>query len=187
MISHLYHLGEDQRLYVPYRAGSGSHTSNIGFVDLKGKPERITEIHELRGYPEFEELIRALNASESSIRTLRVDTAKDEFPRPDYANSFFSMVTCAFEKAGPEDRQYISELYKYFVGYASDSGLPDTVQADFFIVPLTITAGNFSGWCFEIRLYGYGRSESEAKEAWSNGFRVMKDFLLQVDRQNRDF
>lgn len=187
MISDIYQFGEDQRLYVPYRPGQGSHTANVGFIELKAQPERIAEIHELRGFPEFEELIRALNVPESSVRTLRIDTGKGEFPRDTYSHSYFSMLTFCFEVCqGDEDKRYYVELYRFFVQVASPLLPADNVQIDFHLVPLTVKAGNYSGWALEIRLYGYGKSEDDAHGAWAQGFRQVNEFILRIESENRN-
>jgi hypothetical protein len=186
MITHLYLAGEDQRLHIPYRPRSGSHTTNIGFIDLKAQPERIVEIHELTGYPDFEDLIRVLNQPGCSLRTLRVDTAKDDFERPGYSNSYFSFLTVSFEQPHPEDdKRYFSELYGSFTAYASGLILPDAVQVDFYIVPLEVKANKFSGWCLDIRLYGFGASVEEAMKNWSDGLRLVRELLLMVDKNSR--
>lgn len=186
MISNSYQFKEDQRLYVPYGPGKGSNTTNIGFIDLKGQPERMAEIHELRGFPVFEELMRALNAPESSVRTLRIDTAKDEFPRDEYPHSFFSMLTFCFEVCqGEEDKGYYIELYRFFVQVASTLLPGDDVQVDFHLVPLTVRPEDYSGWALEIRLYGYGKSEDGARRAWVRGFRQVNEFMLRIEAENR--
>lgn len=186
MITHLYQAGEDQRLHIPYRPRSGSHATNVGFIDLKAQPERLAEIHELSGYPDFEDLVRVLNQPDCSLRTLRVDTAKDEFDRPGFSSSYFSFLTVSFEQAHPEDdRRYFCELYRSFTAYASGIILPDAVQVDFYIVPLEVTANKFRGWCLDIRLYGFGASEGEAMKHWSDGLRLVRELLLMVDKDSR--
>ena len=185
MISNIYQLGEDQRLYVPYPPGKGSHTTNVGFIDLRSQPERIAEIHELRGFPEFEELVRALNAPESAVRTLRIDTAKDEFPRDEYPRSFFSMLTFCFEAFhGDDDKRYYIDLYRFFVQLASHFLPADDVQVDFYLVPFTVQVSN-NGWALEIRVYGYGKSEDDARSAWVRGFMQVSEFMHRIESENR--
>jgi hypothetical protein len=186
MITHLYHAGEGQCLHIPYRARSGSHTTNVGFIDLKAQPERLAEIHELRGYPDFEDLVRVLNQPDCSLRTLRVDTARDEFDRPGFSNSYFSFLTVSFEQAHPEDdRRYFRELHRSFTAYNAALNVPDAVQVDFYIVPLEVTVNKFRGWCLDIRLYGFGTSEEEAMKNWSDGLRLVRELLLMVDTASR--
>lgn len=153
---------------------------------MKGQLERIAEIHELRGFPEFEELMRALNAPESSVRTLRIDTVKDEFPRDEYPHSVFSMLTFCFEVCqGDEDKRYYVELYRFFVQIASRFLPTDDVQIDFHLVPLTVKSLSYSGWALEIRVYGYGKSEDGARSAWAKGFMQVSEFMLRIESENR--
>lgn len=171
MLSQLYQMGEDQRLYIPYRAGTGSHTSNIGFIDLKAQPERLCEIHELQGYPEFEELLRTLNSAECSLRTLRVDTSDDDFPEFGHSHTCFSMLSFCFEALGQdEDKRYFVELYNYFRRSASGYLPGDDVRVDFFLIPLTLVSIGYHGWALEIRLYGFGISVESSRNAWARGF-----------------
>jgi hypothetical protein len=175
----------DQLLKIPYRASQGSGSPNIGFIDLKTQPERVTEIHELAGYPKLEELVRLLNKQESSFRTLRVDTAKDVFTRQGFSKSVFSHLTISFENLGGEDdRRFYMEAHRCFSAYASSLPASDAIVINFVTVPLQVQT--FLGWCLDVWLYGFGNSEDEANRQWLSGLTLLKKFLLRLDEENRD-
>jgi len=176
---------DDQLLKIPYRASQGSGSPNIGFIDLKTQPERITEIHELAGYPQLEELVRLLNKHESSFRTLRVDTAKDVFTRQGFTTSVFSHLTISFENLGGEDdRRFYIEAHRFLSVYVSSLPASDAIVINFVAVPLRVQT--FRGWCLDVRLYGFGNSEDEANQHWFSGLTLLKKFLLRLDEENRN-
>lgn len=176
---------DDQLLKIPYRASQASGSANIGFIDLKAEPERITEIHELAAYPELEELVRQLNKQESSFRTLRVDTAKDIFRRRSFSRSAFSHLTISFENLGGEDdKRFYMEAHQSFSSYVSLLPVSNAIVINFVAVPLQVQT--FRGWCLDIWLYGFGHSEDEARRNWLSGLTLLKKFLLRLDEENRD-
>ena len=184
MISRFVTMGEEHLLKIPYHKGEGSHSSNIGYIDLKQEPDRISELHELQGYPEFEELIRRLIQPQCTLRPLRIDTAKDEFYHPQFSNSHYSFLTVSFDNPDPvDDARFFAELHGSFQSYGSH--LPDSVRIDFYLVPMAIPRHKFRGWCLDIRLYGYGTSETEARGNWATGLEILNDFLIEVDNNNR--
>ena len=102
---------------------------------MKAEPGRIEEIHELDDYPELKEFVRVLNRQDCVFRTIRTDTAKDFFKRPDSSNSCFSLVTVGFdypEAAG--DARLHENLYHTFVDYALFYRLPDEVVLNFVLI-----------------------------------------------------
>lgn len=176
---------DDQLLKIPYRASQGSGSPNIGYVDLKRQPERIAEIQELIGYRELEELVRVLNKQESSLRTLRVDTAKDVFRRPGFSKSIFSHLTVSFENLGGEDdKRFYMEAHRSFSSYVSLLPVSDGIVINFVAVPLQVQT--FRGWCLDLWLYGFGTSEEGAKRNWLSGLTFLGGFLMQVDKENRE-
>jgi hypothetical protein len=176
---------DDQLLKIPYRASQGSGSPNMGYVDLKAQPERIAEIPELTGYPELEELVRVLNKQESSFRTLRVDTAKDVFRRPEFSKSESSHLTISFENLGGEDdERFYMEAHRSFSSYVSLLPVSDAIVINFVAVPLQVQT--FRGWCLDLWLYGFGKSEDEARRNWLSGLTILREFLLRLDEENRD-
>lgn len=89
----------DKALIMPYDPGAGLYSPNIGFIDLKFQPERIAEIHELKGYLEFEALIRQLNDRNSIFRTFRVDTGLNQPSHcsPEFPSSCYAYLTFTFD------------------------------------------------------------------------------------------
>jgi hypothetical protein len=70
MIEFLEGTHEDG-LGIPYLKTVDPDRDNAGYFDLKKNPSKITEIPELKGWPEFAGFIRSVNSDGSFFRTLR--------------------------------------------------------------------------------------------------------------------
>lgn len=180
-------LGKEQLLVFPYRSGTTPDSTNIGYIDLKKEPERIAEIHELNGYPELQDFVRCLNAPESIFRTLRSDTVRDSFKPPDYTKSVFSHSTIAYDflECNQDPAMYQS-IYELFLDSGLGGALPDSVVADFWLIPTYYKIHEQPGWCLDIWLYGYGNSEKESHGGWSAGLRALKTHFMRMSAANAE-
>ena len=125
------------------------------------------------------------NKQESSFRTLCVDTAKDVFRRPEFSRSVYSHLTISFENPGGEDdKRFYMEAHRSFYSYVSRLPLLNVIVINFVAVPLQVQT--FRGWCLDLRLYGFGKSEDEALRTWRSGLTILRGFLLRLDEENRD-
>lgn len=181
MLAQFIVQGEDQTLHVPYGTGNSGHGSdgrNNGFINLHTNPERMDEIHELRGYPELRECLETMLKA-SVFRSLRADTVMDEHIIPHYRSSCYSMFTMVFLNATPSDGEDYRYFFEDFKKSAKESKISDRVIAYFVENPVKAfnVGSTFEGVCLDIRIIGLGYSQADARGQWKVGMRCLKKCL----------
>jgi hypothetical protein len=171
--------GGDEGLGVPYPQGDNPEGFNVGDFDLKKEPARISEIHEVRGWPEMEEFLKAVNKSDSLFRTLRCDVFGDDYSHKKMKKRVISYVTIAFKILdwnGPKGTY--GDLYQRFQRFASQYHTPDTIYIKFHLIPTSYNyPGGGRGWSVDIYTVGYGATERDARSAWQSGLKRVREFL----------
>lgn len=171
-------------LPVPYPPSDEGGRTNVGYFDLRGHPELIAQVHELRGYPEFEKLIRDINRPESIFRSLRLEVKpRAQIEGAIHAHS--SYVTIAFEILNWSrlEANY-RDLYQQFIRFPLRRSPPDSTRLQFRPVWVNFDEHREGGVGLDIVIIGVGLSESQALAAWRSGLTAVREFLTKVSEKH---
>ena len=177
----------EEPLYLPYMPERRPDGINHGYFDLKRNPRHITEVPELYGWPELEDMVRAANHRDSIFRTLGCDVASMDFEDPSLNRRLVSYVDIAFEILSLNgERENYHQLFQRFEEFATPFQVPGNVSVLFEVCPTSFAAHQFQGWRATIWNAGIGRSDTEATAAWHLGVEVFKHFIVTESAQWRD-
>lgn len=173
--------GREEGLGVPYPKGGRPGTSNIGYVDLKKEPDRISEIHEIRDWPEAVKFLKEVNRPQSLFHTLRCDVWIEPVEAQRMRSCAISYFTVAFEIFdwnGPKGPY--QDLYERFRKFAALNHTPGAMMVEFHLIPTSYnypTGGQ--GWSVDIMMFGFGETGVEAKATWRAGLKLVQDYLVR--------
>jgi hypothetical protein len=178
MIEFLEGADEDG-LGVPYPP-KHSNSENAGYFDLKKEPSRISELPELKGWPEFETFIKAVNSRASFFRTLRCDVWLASPSGHTYLNKIVvGYATIAFEILEfNTSKGCFDELRNRFLKFAPASLKWPTTVIHFKHIPTSYNNhGIARAWSEDIEIHGLGINDNDARVSWLKGLLVVEDFL----------
>jgi len=179
----------EEPLPIPYTSALENGRTNVGFIDTKRYPERITEIHEAKEFPELRILIRTLSSRKSFFRTLNCEA---EYGPSDYfafRKKAVSWLDICFEVAvfNFSDGHY-AELATDFKRSCSAFRLGeiDGMAVHFIVCPTTYHELRTSGYRLRIWSLGYGNSNKQAHRNWRRAFSRVSRLLLVASGLNTD-
>lgn len=189
MICDILIAPKEQTVTLPYGTESASGGRNNGFINLLTQPERINELHELKGVPELRNLIEELNSPKSEFFTCRTDSGqywyKDpKYPQSVYPESFHTFVTIYLrflDNDAKNDLEYYRKIASSFYYSIDPLGWDDTVQVRFIITPLFLKPLNKHSFCLDIYNHGYGDTVDDARREWRKSFKAWAEFIHGVD------
>ena len=174
-------------LCVPYTPERSSEGVNHGYFDLKRHPRHISEVTELYGWPELEDMVRVANRADSLFRTLGCEVVLMEFDDPSLSKRLVSYVDLAFEILSLNgEKENYHQLFRRFAEFAAPFQLPGNVSVLFEVCPTYFAVHQFQGWRVTLWNAGIGRSDTEARAAWHLGVEVFKHFIVTESAQFRD-
>lgn len=178
----------------PYRAEVKEKSVNYGYFDYKRNPEQISNIPEVKDWPEMEDFIRAINASNSFFRTLGCDVGYTNAQGEGIIN-LKSYVDIAFEILEINFNKYNYYLiFDRLNDYLRHYSVPNSVSAEFTIQYTVFNDHKVEGkedqkkmgWSLVLRLHGVGRTIEEARAAWGAGLQFFKEAFTEISMGNAD-
>jgi hypothetical protein len=172
--------GRDQLLKMPYRPSIGNGSRNNGYIDLPSEPHRISELHELIGFPELMNVIRKLIQPNHVLMPWRIDSGFDVFSMGNLRRSVYIFLTIAFRSPGTGDQTFYEDLITRFQERAEGQGIPDSSRTLFCLTPFEERPGGLDrkGYCLDIWIQGFGSDRREALAAWKRGMSVLDSCLV---------
>jgi hypothetical protein len=175
-------IGKD-KLTVPYDPQARDGSYNYGYFNLKANPSLIKEIHEVQGWHEIENLLRAINSPLSHFQTLgceKVFSGYRDAENPQLTMKLASYVDIAFSNISSNAVDYnfdcvVSKIRDFSKGYNA----PYFSDVDFELTPTFYEYENIQGWSLTCRIRGYGCSKHDARENWAVLAKVLHDFFLE--------
>jgi len=178
-----YTQGTDEDgLGIPYPREIDAELNNLGYFDLKKEPQRIDEIYELEGWPEFHEFIALINRKDSLFKSLRCDVWFASLPRhPQFTRIAVGYVTIAFETLALNlSLEAYEALRARFKDFAARCPPNDQTTLEFKHIPTSYNEhGIARAWSQDIEIHGLGNTDAESRQAWLAGLRVVQDFIVQ--------
>jgi hypothetical protein len=151
----------------------------VGYNFLKENPEKIAQIPELRGFPEAEELIRAVNGEESGLRTVGpLRAVCDGGDQQSKRCVFYVGLTFEDAKLKGDKTAYYS-LFDRLTQYANSLETERDTVIEAFLTPTLYDEIVQYGWSMGLYVYGYADAEEGARAMWATAVQVLKDFLAQ--------
>jgi hypothetical protein len=179
---------DDPVLDLPWKDPEGK----ISYVDIKRHPDWITQIDEAERFHELKDVLRTLNSSRSGVETAKCDawmtrelTVEEDIYEA--SHKFSSYVDIVFSKtdAARSSRRllfaaherFADELVKLLRGApANASSAEICVRRCYFQEGGAIQEGFY----FTLYVSGYGCDESEARQKWGVGLRLLGNAILQL-------
>jgi hypothetical protein len=175
----------DGILPIPYGPADRPNSKCYGFKDLKLFPELISEIPELRDWPEFEELIRALNVAESPFCSFGCEKSVTPFSHDDEKQlkvKLTSYVEFGYAARHRNEPTAFETFVKDLSSFAARRPLSKYLHVDSEIQRTRYVDDNTMGWSLTIWISGYGASETEAREAWGGAIAALREFIVSLYR-----
>jgi len=178
---------KEGHLPLPYFRQVRKESANNGFCNLKRRPEIIAQIEELFDWPEFEKLVRTINAPSSFFPSLGCEKAfcKLERTMPSFETKLTSYIDIAFEvlEVNRDDRSFydLADRFRKFT-----EGIPpdDHVVVAFELQKTTYFEHRLEGWSAAFWSTGFGKTEAAARTAWGFAIRNFQDFVIQESERN---
>ena len=180
---------EDQPLPIPCIPDFENGRTNVGFIDTKRYPERITEIHEAKKFPELRNLIRTLSSRKSFFRTLECEVQYSPSDHSAFRKRVVSWLDIRFEIAVSNlSDQLYAELAMDCRRSCSAFSLGefDGMAVHFIVCPTTYHELRTSGYRLRIWSLGYGDSDKQANRNWRRAFSRVSRLLLVASGLNTD-
>lgn len=173
---------DEDGLGIPYPKEIDAELHNLGYFDLKKEPQRIAEIYELAGWPEFQEFIALINRKDSFFKSLRCDVWFASLPQhPQFTRIAVGYVTIAFENMALNlSKENYEALRQRFKDFAAQYPPNDQITLEFKHIPTSYNEqGIARAWSEDIEIHGLGNTDDEAGQAWLAGLRVVQAFIVQ--------
>lgn len=174
----------EEHLRLPYSVERRPDGVNHGYFDLKRNPRHISEVPEIYGWPELEDIIETANRRDSIFRTIGCEIVLMDLDDPKLKKRLVSYVDLAFEVLslnGEKENYY--QLFRRLEEFAAPFQLPGNVSLLFEICPTSFAEHQFQGWRVSLWNAGVGRSDSEARAAWHLGVEVVRHFISTESAQ----
>ncbi len=164
---------------IPY-GGSGikreDGNANYGFKNLKGKPELIDSIPELKTDSALKSLVQSINSSETSffsIGCLSGEASEDRGYR--YSGYIEFSFNC---KIGIQDASNYFPLFLRFEMWLHKQNFEQQMKFYWVLEPGAFLDANVNGFsCTVFFNTAYFKSIEEAYECWTISLKVLESFL----------
>lgn len=170
----------DSSIGIPYGAEKHPHgRHNMGYFDLKRKPELITTVPELQGIPELLSFVNELNHPRSLFRSLACEHSMAEHPDHRGVFKMTSFVRACFEILNWNSAKNYTQLYEHFELYVAEHVvLPsDATVVDFERDFASYNEHDYRAYALTIWHTGWGERETEAREHWVSGVCFTEEFF----------
>jgi hypothetical protein len=173
---------EDETLELPWAAGDG-----LRYYDLKRQPELLLDLEEARRTPELGEFLTAVNSPASLIETAKCDvwsttemTVEDEiFGAPckfgSYVDLLFTDQVSRF--SFPQHEQWAKRIIQLL------KRVPEIPSSAEFLIRRCFyheSSEIREGFYMTLYLFGYGDDESQARQQWGIGLKLVDNAIRQL-------
>ena len=173
---------EDSVLDFPWSDPAG----RFAYVDLKRRPELMTQVGEAATFPELAEFLRAMNSTRSMVETAKCDAwATTELSAEeviyDASHKFASYVDVVFSDIDPRISLAAHERFaRNLVQLLGRT--PQTPSGAEVCVRRCYLWGSGVREGFYCTLYvsGYGDDEACARQNWRIGLKLMENAIVQL-------
>lgn len=175
----------------PYKAEEKDTSVNHGYFDCKKEPGRISEIPEVKEWPEMERFIRDVCSAGSLFRTLGCDVGfskeTDGFIHvKSYVDVAFEILRMNFHKVN----YYL--VFDRLSDAIRQQSIPDSVVAN-CSVQYTVFNDHAiegesntwaQGWSLVFRLDSAAVTAEDARLHWGSALDVIRHFLIEMSEEN---
>jgi hypothetical protein len=169
-------------LGIPYPPDLHNGGGNAGYFDLKKEPEKISDIHELKNWPELRDFVTLINHKDSFFRTLRCQVFFSGVPvNLPFKRVCFSYTTVAFEILDYNlSMGCHEELRQGIAKYATESLSESGTHMELDLTSTSYNEHRVSrAWSLTINVWGFGQENEEARETWAVGIRALYNFFAK--------
>lgn len=177
---------DDETLELPWAANENDD-GGPRYYDLKRQPELLLHVEEASRVPELGEFLAAMNSPSGVLETAKCDTWSSTEMNPEeeifgaacksgsYVDFLFSDETsrCSFE----ENEQFASRVTQLL------KCVPEIpASAELLIRRCIYHAGEEirEGFYMTFYLFGYGDDETQARQRWAIGLKLVENAIRQV-------
>jgi hypothetical protein len=172
---------EDETLELPWAVDGGPR-----YYDLKRQPELLLHIEEARRIPELGEFLAALNSPGGGLETAKCDawstsemTVEDEIfgaacKFGAYIDLLFSQPASRF--SFPEHEQWAKRITQLL------QRVPEIPSSAEFLIRRCFyrqASQTREGFYITLYLFGYGDDESQARQRWGIGLKLVENAIRQ--------
>jgi len=166
--------------YPPVDHGDGQ--INYGYRRVKGDDDAIKSIPEIKDTPEYEDLLLAINSTNSPIES--VGCEKGVFPVNDHATikvnigSYTDVIFSDYElNREPKNMLCLASLFIE----ALNGSAGWWSQAEVGIQKLKGLYSCHNSWCLLLRVNGFGRTEDEARMTWATSLKKLSAAIKKIE------
>ncbi len=171
--------------HVPYGPLNSEGTPGAGFVDVKSKPDLVPMVASCLGWPETQNLLRAVNAPGSPLMTLAADQAFTAADHRELKSVLTSFVTLCYADVARNGKQTLADLAGSLgkriteLLQTASNELQRTLHLNVTLKlqPTIFHQNNVEGWSLTVLMAAYGKNEIDARITWGVGVKVLQEAL----------
>jgi hypothetical protein len=169
---------------VPYaRMLHEDGTTNHGYQFLKGLPKAVDSVPEVQGWPEYRDLLLAINAKDSPIESVGCEKGYFQVSEGDATVKLGSYTDVIFSAQELNDDPRNLLCLATVLANALDGCEQWWSCAEFEIQQLRYLAACQRPWGLMIRVIGYGRSEAESRSTWAASLELLRACVAALPSQ----
>ena len=174
---------DDECLEIPWASQDG----RLHYIDVREKPERITELEEVRQFPELGEFLRSVNSRVSAFQSAKCDAGFTREMTPEdeifgTAAKFGSYVDFLFVSPGLRSSFVRQEATARRLTELLQR-TPEMPAAVEFLVRRCFFPEEPDGFYFTCYVFGYSEDEEDARKLWGIALRLVGNGLAQVSAE----
>lgn len=161
---------------IPYNAYLHEDHSNYGFMELKGAPEKVALVEEVKDIPCLQRFLHVLNANTSAFFSVGCDKS---FHSDESGHWVRSYIEFAFNYVAlVQDAQHYFYLFFQFHKCIEPFVSKSNVQFHWELEPAEFTAASCQGFSCSIWITtGVIPNAIEARQLWETAVNRLSDFL----------
>lgn len=159
---------------VPYFRDPSDQSSR-SFIDLVKDPDRISEIPELKGWPELEEFVAEVNRPIGMYRTIGTEKASYMENGRHVINGYVGFGFRDLRNVA--DKHYHYALFDNFNDFEQQNPLPPDVYVSWDLVPTYYGEAQLDGLSFDIWVRSVADSPENAREKRAKALKLLQEFL----------
>ena len=174
---------EDPVLDFPWTDPAGK----LIYLDLKRRPELLSQVEEAEKFPELREVLRTLNSARSVLETAKCDAWATTELSPeedvyDASHKFASYVDVVFCSTGarlllPKHQEFVAKLVELLRRAPETPSAADVcVRRCYFAEGADVQEGLYC----TLYVNGYGKDEAGARQNWAVALSLMGAAVLQL-------
>jgi len=156
-----FQFGWCQGNTIPYppRKRRRIQSNNYGFIDLRGKPNAVESIPEVKDSPELANLLCLLASNESSLWSLGCDIGKHI--DPDGWNVTGGYVQVIFKDYASKNYEDYEKLGKSMVSMIERESVSYFWKVEFFVSDVQLNLDEFNSETCSLHIWFYGKERTD--------------------------